>query len=574
MPIQTPSNRCEELSKLRKLPRDLMLGTGGMVESGRDHLPQHPAESDEAYAVRLKGTTLYCGFSDAIKKMVGKVFSKSIAPGTDIPPQIEELLPNIDGSGRDLTAFALDVFKSAMIDGVNYIMVDFPVVSPAVEGEAPTMADQQAQGARPYTILVEAENVIGWKSENVGGRQMLTELRIEEEGFEPDPKDEYKEIAYEQIRLLLPGSFEVWRKIKDGPGAGEYMLYDGGSTSLPYIPVVPVYTNRTAYFEGEPPLLPLAELNLEHWVSSSEQRKALTFARFAMLVLAGVDQNSSVEVGPDKVLKLPQGATAAYVEPSGTGIAAGRLDLEAIEKRMEHAGMTVRVQTPQGITATAAAIDSADADAALLAAATALQDSLNQVLQVMADYLGLADGGKVTVNTTFADAVANGTSAELAQLYTVGLASKSKVISELVRRGVFDKDTDIEAEIESISSETPQLGQEQSSATNSSDMTAQPDMNAMGDQHQATLDQILTAVQAPMDMQSIVDAIAAMPAPVINVAAPIVNVPAPIVNVAAPHQDQQAIQPIVLQTGTGGGKVIQFQKDASGKISGATVSEG
>jgi len=453
--IATPSTRYEALEEKRDLPRALMGGTAKMREEGKEFLPKHPAESEESYQVRLNSTTLYNGFADTVSKMVGKVFSKPVILDENVPGQIVAICDNIDGQGRNLTAFALDAFKDALIDGISFVLIDFPVVS--VEGRAATMADQITQGAKPYTVLVCADNLIGWKSANVNGAQVLTEARIKETFTEPDQKDEWAEVKVEQIRLLRPGSFELWRKQQDGPNAGKWFLYGEGLTTLPYIPLIPVYTNRVGFYEGEPPLMPLAELNLEHWISSSEQRKSLTFARFAMLVLTGVDANSAVDVGPDKVLKLPQGATGGYIETSGAGIEAGRLDLEAIQERMTHAGLSIKVQSTVGVTATAAAIDSTDADSALMAAATALEDSLNQVLYAIAGYLGLPDGGTVQLNKSFAQKQPTGNVADLSTLYVSGLLSNGTVINELKRRGVVDEELDVEEELAKIGDSQPSL---------------------------------------------------------------------------------------------------------------------
>jgi len=87
--------------------------------------------------------------------------------------------------------------------------------------------------------------------------------------------------------------------------------------------------------------------------------------------------------------------------------------------------------------------------------------------------------------------------------------------------------------------------------------------------------------QPIMDMQAIVDAIKAIPAPivnvdpVINVAAPVVNIPAPIVNVAAPVINEAAPQqmaPIIVNT-AGGSKTIQIIKNSDGSGYTATSTD-
>lgn len=455
MPIDTPSARYKELEEPRQLPRTLIGGTTAMIEAGKTFTPDHPAEDPEDYKLRLNSTTLYNGLSDTVKKMVGKVFQKPIIINNDVPPQIEELLKNIDGQGRNLTSFAMDSFKESMVDGVNFIYVDFPHVQENDQGFA-TALDQQLQGARPSSIIINAENLIGWKSDNIGGIQQLTEVRIKETVSVANPEDEYTENSVDQIRLLQRGYFEVWRKVEKVSTSDEWYLFDQGNTSLDYIPIVPVYTNRVGFYEGEPPLSPLAELNLEHWISSGEQRHALTLARFAMMVFTGVDEKTEIgKVSVNTIFKLPDPLSSfGSIGTSGNGIEQGFIDVENIEKRMQHCGMTVRVQTAQGVTATAAQIDSEDADSALMAAATSLEDSLNKVLEIFADYLGLPTGGTVKVNTAFAAKKPEGTTEDVLKIYVAGdLLSKEGTLKELKRRNVLSEDLDIDEELQQANDE-------------------------------------------------------------------------------------------------------------------------
>lgn len=457
--VATPSGRFNEQSKKRRLPRALMGGTAAMQKAGKEFMLQHPAESDAAYKVRLEGTVLYNGFKQAIHAQTGKVFSTPIIVEDNVPPVIQPYLENIDGQGRELTPFAMDLFMDAMVDGVTFILVDFPVVK-GVDGAAPTLADQMSSGARPYCVPVLADQLISWSSSNASGVQKLTEVRITECTVEKD--GEWGEIEVERIRVLRPGYFALYRKQKTGANAGQYVLEDEGLTKLDFIPLVAVYSNRTGFYEGEPPLSSLAELNLEHWVSSSENRKALTFLRFAMLAITGVDQDSKVAIGPDKLLKLPMGADAKYVEHSGKGIDAGFKDLEQIEKRMEHAGMTVRVENAGKVTATAAAIDSSDSNAGLKAITDGLEDALELVLQYMALMMGVTTGGgSLDVCDDFAEPAALGTPDELLKSYVAGAISLETYLTEMKRRQVLDDELNVQDEIERIQGAIPSTAEDE-----------------------------------------------------------------------------------------------------------------
>lgn len=439
--VATPSLRYKELAAKRKLPRTLIGGTEAMRDAGKTYLPKHPAESESSYRVRKAGTTLYNAFKKTVSSQVGKVFSDPIKLGDDVPQQILNIRDNIDGAGRGLTEFSMDVFDAAMIDGISFMLVDYPVTS-----EAATAADEQLLGTRPYAIHITADNLISWTHDNISGVQTLTEIRIKEARVEK--VEEWGETQVDSIRVIRPGSFEVHTKTNK-----EYVKTDEGITKTDFIPIVPVYTNRVGFFEGEPTLMPLAELNLDHWVSTSEQRKALTFARFAMLVVTGVQAKQEIVVGADKVLKLtdPQGK-ASYVETSGAALEAGRKDIEDIETRMESTGMSLRVENAGNVAATTAAIGSEDSNAALVSVAESLGKSLSTMLDYMAIMYGITSGGGTAeVNTDFGGKEPTGTVTELNQARSLNNLSQELYTNEMVRRGVFDEETDIQEELKRLS---------------------------------------------------------------------------------------------------------------------------
>jgi len=454
--IAKPSKRYIELEEKRDLSRTLCEGTEEMIEAGQKYMPKHPAEELDNYKVRLQSTTLYSGYAQTLQKMCGKVFSKPVTINPDIPPQLLETLNNIDGQGRNITSFLFDVLFKGLQDGISFIFVDYTNIEQPEEGSPPlTALDVKNMGARSTAILYDSSQIIGWESENIVGVQTLTCVRIKECVTEQGD-DEWTEKEIEQIRVLRPGSFELWRKTEQvGNIATDWILHKEGTTALDYIPLHPFYTNRTGYFEGLPPLQSLAELNKQHWNSSSEQVQALTFARFAMMVFSGLQPDDNIgKVGPNQIIRLPNADSKwGLIETAGKGIEAGRQDIEDIEKRMLSAGMTARVETKSGVTATASAIDSKDADSILMAWATALEDCANQMLWFMADYEGLASGGTVEINKSFAMDKPEGSAADLINAAEKNLISKETFLIEFKRHGIISESIDILKELNRIKEE-------------------------------------------------------------------------------------------------------------------------
>jgi hypothetical protein len=86
--------------------------------------------------------------------------------------------------------------------------------------------------------------------------------------------------------------------------------------------------------------LDLAYKQIEHWISSADQRSILAAARFPMLACSGVqidpEDEAGFAIGPYKVLYSPEAQGRWYfVEPKGTAIESGLKDLEMLEMHMD-----------------------------------------------------------------------------------------------------------------------------------------------------------------------------------------------------------------------------------------------
>ncbi len=94
--------------------------------------------------------------------------------------------------------------------------------------------------------------------------------------------------------------------------------------------------------------------------------------------------------------------------------------------------------------------NSSEGNSALLAAAGSLEDSLNQMLQIFADYENIPDGGTVSVNKEFGGNAPKGTTTELIDSASKGLTSKELYVNEMIRRGVYNDDTDVKEELQRL----------------------------------------------------------------------------------------------------------------------------
>lgn len=434
--------------------RALMGGTDAMRQAGERYLPRFPIEQPEDYKARLKMSWLFNGYRKTVRDMTGRVFEKPVEVADGFAR--DDLLQNVDLQNRDLSTFARDVFEDGLQAGVSYIMVDAPPRNGTV-----TRAQADSMNLRPYMVHISVDDLIGWKVEIINNAPVLVQLRIMESVTEPDPKDEFAELEIEQVRVLdrLPQGVQtrLYRKVKTG-NAETWELYEEPTFSgMSEITVVPFYANRTGFWTGAPLLDDLADVNIAHWQSQSDQRNILHFARVPVLFLSGWEGEDRLQISASAVTTASNSdAKMQWVEHSGQAIGAGRQDLKDLEFQMETFGLQLLVTKGQQ-SATGEALDARKETTLLAMIADQLQDALEQALIWMAKYAGVDAGGvSVTVNKEYG--VSMMTAQELGvmlQAVNTGNMSRETFLREMVRRGMLASDTDVDAEAERLASQAP-----------------------------------------------------------------------------------------------------------------------
>lgn len=442
--VSTKTKAVAELDEALALITALRGGTKAMRAAKTTFMPQWPMEDRQEYDNRLATATLLPAYTETVDQMVGRVFSKPLAVGEDVPEPLATLLPDVDREGRNLHVFAGDVFEEAMHAGVSYILVDYT----RVEG-AKTKADEKAAGARPYLVHVKPGSVLGWKKSG----QKLAQFRYLESVAEDD--GEFGEKSVEQIRVLEPGVHRIYRK---ADGKSEWVLYETIPVSLQVVPVVPVYTNRTGFLLGEPPLLELAHLNVKHWQSQSDQDTILHTARVPLLARVGAEDSNDVSIGKS-LIDLPQGGDLKYVEHTGAAIKAGQESLDALEEQMKVAGAKLLTRSVLSLSESQAGDEKAKEISRLAAMAEGLEDALDQVLQLMADWIGAGKGGSVRIGADLNSSMLNGNVKpdDVYKAVTAGLLSKQSGYERLTLLGVALDDVDWETEQVRIETQGPTL---------------------------------------------------------------------------------------------------------------------
>ena len=477
--VGAPSSAYLEMAERWELIIDLLGGTLAMRRAKKKWLPQEPKENDGAYRRRLNRSILLEALKDTIDSIVSRPFSRDlvIAP-EELPEVFAEIVDDVDRSKTSLKQLASDMLRDMATFGKSHVLVDFPRVPEnelAANGEASvaSIAQERARGARPILSHISPQNLIGWTSDSRqrtdAGDPMLTSIRIREFRLERSANTNYLDEEREYVRVITPTKWELWRRLsvsemgKDKEE--EYRLVEQGPWTLGFIPLVTVYSKRTGFLTAEPPLEPLAWLNLAHWQSSSDQRNILRIARFAVLFVRGVSQEERDKgigaLGPTRgFITTNEKAEMKYVEHTGQAIGAGQKDLDKLEAQMETLGKNPLVERSGQSTATGKSIDHSKNMSQVQQWVRALELAIQDGFKFAGKWMNQELPGDFKVDIFSDFRVSNAGSNEvklLIESFKSGGISHELLLREMKRRGFLGEGADIELELENQQDNEPPL---------------------------------------------------------------------------------------------------------------------
>lgn len=437
-----------------KLASALLGGTTAMRKAAKSYLPQFPKEDEEDYKRRLKVSVLFPGYSRTVATLSGKPFSKPVALNEAFDEEAKDWTQNIDGEGRNLHSFLGDCMAVALGYGLGGILVDHPQ---RPEG-ARTKAADKALGMRPYWLMIQPHQILGYRTQTIGSHTEFTMLRYMEEVTEDD--GEWGKSTVQQVRVWIKVDGIVGWATYRQDRASVWNMHDSATTTITEIPFVPFYGKRVGFMHAEPPLLEVAHLNVAHWQSSSDQQNILHVARVPLLFMKGFDDTTVLQVGSSAAVRASHpDADMKFVEITGTSIAAGNKDLADLEERMRQAGAELLVLDAR-ITATQVNTENAVGMCALQKIVQDLQDAANRAIEFSLMWVNReAENSTVVIFNDFGSLTLAEASADLLlRSNQAGKLSDQTYLNELRRRGILGPDVDVTEELDRISAQGPNLG--------------------------------------------------------------------------------------------------------------------
>ena len=426
----------------------VLSGTTGLNLRSTTYLPQLPSEPPDAYSRRCGRGVLSPYFARIVRAAVGLILRKPIELQGGDPEWWGAWRKDVNRHGSGLEEFCSKVLFDAIAYGHCGWLVDHQL-DPSIV----SLADQLANPTRPYFVRYETGNVIGWREAAGGAGGHLAQVRLRE--VVSEAWGAFGEAQYRQVRVLEPGRWATYRvdlSQKDRSGPERWLLHQDGETGLTEVPYTVVYAQREGLLRSEPPLLEIANLNLQHYALQAQLLHCLHVAAQPMMVVKGWDQASNqLNVGVNNALSLPVEGDAFYVEPASGAFQSLQDELASLETQMASLGVAILAkQKNVAESGLSKQLDRADNNSMLSVISQDLEASLQQAVEWVAAYAGVEPPVVVLDRDYNADPIDAQTIDALGRLFQTDVIDQRTLLEALRRGEVFGDDFDPEAIIEAV----------------------------------------------------------------------------------------------------------------------------
>jgi hypothetical protein len=386
----------EKLAPSWKYTQDLWGSSLDIRNRGVEYLPAFNQEPDKKYNARKNNSVFENEFRLTIETFAGMVFRSDPKPD-DVVPEIEDMFTDIDLCGNSLWSWSIDNFEMFLRDGNGYIYVDAPPLKPEVQekveaGQKPTLRDRA--GDRPFWVFYKASQLVNFRYQKQGSRDILVQATFKEVTFEAD--GEYGEKEVTRYRVLRPGSWELF---EENPSTKEFdLLKDSGKTGLKDLNLIPIKRP-----DASPPLLTLALLNVLHYNQTSDYDSICHLVCTPIRVQKYDQKQDAVEAAALQVASPGVGlkiwgdkANVFYVEIEGKGLDKARQRYQDISQRMARIGSGMLMPDEMATVRTATeVIDAAgQRQSKLSRLARDWENAVEKALYLTAQYFNAIQGRK------------------------------------------------------------------------------------------------------------------------------------------------------------------------------------
>jgi len=309
--------------------RDVIAGEDRLKLQGEVYLPRPDGMTAAQYTRYLAGAAFYPVAERTLRGMVGAVTRHD--PILELPNRLEPMRDAATFEGHSMDVLFEDTFREVMSIGRTALVLDYPE-----EGAGP--------GTAPFISTFNAESILDWTEQLVGGRQQMTYLRLHESNADLEDTGVEQHLiltlepAYTVRRMHVQHDRSQNTTVEVQVGEDIVPTVNGGP--LLYIPAVVISPYNLKADVEKPPFLDLVNVNLSHWRVAADYYWSLFLTSQPTPWIAGAinEKNKPTQIGSGAFWILPEGARAGMLEHQGHGIAAQKTALDDLVSQMASLG--------------------------------------------------------------------------------------------------------------------------------------------------------------------------------------------------------------------------------------------
>lgn len=416
-------------------------------------VPKLSGQSEREYSAYVGRARLFNASARTIDGLLGMVMRK---PAVVVAPK--ELLPMLE----DMT-LALDnkcslneLAERALYEDLSVGRVGYLIDRPNLNTSGMTQAQVDTLNLRPYVAQYKAESIVDWRFDRVNNAAQLVMVRLVET-VEEWGGDVERETIEQERRLLLIDGVYVQRIYREAKGKliqiGDDIIPLMNGAPLSFIPFI------CDFDVAKPPMLDLVSVNLSHFYTDVEREHGAHYTAIPTPMFAGFQfaEGEAFKLGASGGYNsIDPDAKWGYLEFDGAGLTTLKEIKEEKAHYMAILGARFLEQDKAAAEATSTVKIRKSGETSVLAAiAQKRSRSLTRIVQIMAQWAGIAGEISVQLNTDYTE---SGLGAQdltaLVSAWQSGAISQQTLFYNLQQGELYDEGTDFDTEQERITTQS------------------------------------------------------------------------------------------------------------------------
>ena len=373
--------------------RTVFEGDKAIKKNAETYVPKNKGVDIADYNAIIQ-RSVFENFTEATAKGIsGLIFAKE--PTISLPASLELLKDNIDMNDNTIVDLSQNIVNELMEVGRCGLLIDVP----NIDTTGMTKPQTDALNIRAFTKLYKSETIINWRYESINSVNKLTLLVLHEvyedwtDRFTSTLKNRYRvyslidNVCYVEVYEQNDKVFENTMEMK--------LVIVKGST-LNYIPFIPLTYKDISIIPVKPPLMDIANINLNYYGVAVERRNVIHFVGNPFFMGKGINTRDdkgnalTITLGSSiaQIFQEPN-ADMKIVETQGTGLAFNESYLNDCKSTM--AALGARLLVPEAnaqISENTMQMKTAGYRATIMQIANTASRAITQALKIIAEWEG------------------------------------------------------------------------------------------------------------------------------------------------------------------------------------------